>query len=128
MYTKEAKKKLEDSGFTPVTKPDPTDFSKDLIFIESKVVWAKLFNRIKQDQPNLENGLNSVPHINWIKNIIISRDPIIQPVKIDGRDYYAVVFDEVIKRKDKLRHLDRCLGFVFMIVQTFFANITDGLE
>lgn len=128
MYTEEIKEVLTAAGFTPVTTPDPDNFKKDLIFIQNEVVWAKLFNRIKQDQPDLEKALNSVPHINWIKNIIISRNPLLQPVDINGSTAYAVVFKEVIEKREKLQHLDRCLSFVFMIVQVYFQDLTDGLE
>ena len=128
MYTEEIKEVLTAAGFTPVTTPDPDNFKKDLIFIQNEVVWAKLFNRIKQDQPDLEKALNSVPHINWIKNIIISRNPLLQPVDINGSTAYAVVFKEVIEKREKLQQLDRCLSFVFMIVQVYFQDLTDGLE
>lgn len=128
MYTEEIKEVLTAAGFTPVTTPDPDNFKKDLIFIQNEVVWAKLFNKIKQDQPDLEKALNSVPHINWIKNIIISRNPILQPVDINGNIAYAVVFKEVIEKREKLQHLDRCLSFVFMIVQVYFQDLTEGLE
>lgn len=128
IYTEEAKKKLMNIGLTPVVIPDSKNPKKDHIFIEQAVVWDKLFNGIKQDRPDLDEAMQSVPHINWIKRIIIAKNPELQTIEVEGQIFYGIMFKEIMEKAEKVPHLDQCLGFVFTLIQEYMVELISQFE
>jgi len=128
IYTKDAEKLLLDMGLTPIVAEDQKDSSKDHFFIEKDVVWDKMFTHLKHKRPELYAALDTVPHINWIKNIIISRSPKLEAFNLEGHECFGVMFPELVKRGEKLQRLDQCLRFVFINIQKYITEIFNKFE
>lgn len=128
IYTDDAVNLLEGMGLTPVVMDSPKEPDKSLFFIGKKVVWGKLFTYIKENRPDINDYIETVPHFNWIKNIIISRNPELQVVEVEGREYSGVKFPEIIDRSDKLVHLDKCLGYIFAMISEVLVKELSRFE
>ena len=118
---------LMDMGLKPVIVTDPDDSNIEHFFIENEVVWDKLFFYLKENEPELQKSFETVPHYNWIKNIILSRNPKLQSMKIEGKDCYVVVFKE-IQERENLKHLNSCLGFTFLLVSALMKDRLSQFE
>lgn len=128
IYTNDAVNLLEDMGLTPMIIDSPEDPDKSLFFIEKKVVWGKLFTYIKKNRPDINDYIETVPHYNWVKNIIISRNPELQVIEVDGKEYYGVKFPEIVDRSDKLVNLDKCLSYIFAMISEVLVKELDRFE
>ena len=85
-------------------------------YIRIYIFIILFFTYIKKNRPDINDYIETVPHFNWIKNIIISRNPELQVVEVEGKEYYGVKFPEIVDRSDKLVNLDKCLGYIFAMI------------
>ena len=128
IYTEDARKLLEDMGLTSKIIEDPQDSNKDHFFIEKDIVWDKMFVHLKNHRPDLYASLDTVPHINWIKNIIISRSPKLEAFNLEGQECFGVMLPELVERGEKLQRLDQCLRFVFINIQEYITEIFNKFD
>ena len=128
MYVEDGYKILLDMGINPITVEDPDDNNVEHFFTDGNIIWDKMFTHLKNYKPELYEMLDTVPHIKWVKNIIISRNPKLENIEIEGQNYFGVRFKELMERGEQLQHLDRCLGYVFMIIQEYITEIFNKFD
>ena len=127
LNTDEATSIMEDSGIEVIKLPDLANPDKDLVFIGSKVVWGKMFLGMESIS-QLKKELNSIPHYNLLKRIIMKYQPHMDKVKIDGKVAYAFIFQEVISRGEKLNRLDKILRQLFFLVRIYMTPLMEPFE
>jgi hypothetical protein len=118
---------LERLGLTPVVIQDEENPTKNKIYVETKVVWDKLFSSMKEFE-QFKEGLNSCPHIKWFERIILSYNPELEIIDYQGKRAYGIRFQPVIDRAYKLERVDKCLHFIFYLVSMFITPILDKFD
>lgn len=133
--TDKVKNELMERGLTPISVPDPENSNRDLIFIEPKVVWDKLFCYLEteiakelDEEGPVKEFYDSIKHKGWLKKLIIAHNPELGWVNTNKGKALAVMFKPMQTKAGKLPRLDENLTKWFYLVQIVITELLDKLE